>query len=287
MNCVRDVTDEYMHENLNKLANNVRESFLYSSSTARLYNMQMFQTCFSKVRSWENDTAFVESMRQGQMYEESIFEEHLAPIVANASVMLDIGAHIGSQSLMSAHENPDLQIIAFEAQEKMFRLLCKNLDENSIRNIDARNVAVGHVCHPSVGIANFVEDHGVVSPDVVYGGNVPFNLGGIGLCGPNASEATSVVPMVTIDSLQLPHVDYMKIDVEGFEPLMLLGAQETINRCKPVILYEHNEKQPIQSALDHFGLQRNALPESEEILKSLGYNSITALPHDNWIAKVT
>ena len=117
-----DHSSSRVSQRASSIANNIiRERFLYSSSTARLSKMQMFQIRFGKVWSWENDIAFVESMRQGQMYEESTFEEHLAPIVANASVMLDIGAHIGSQSLMSAHENPDLQIIAFEAQEKMFR----------------------------------------------------------------------------------------------------------------------------------------------------------------------
>lgn len=210
----------------------------------------------------------------------------MAPIVANASVMLDIGAHLGSQSIMSSHENPRCQIIAFEAQEQMFRLLCKNLEDNSIQNVDARNVAVGHVCHPSVGIASFTVDGGKQYPNITYGGSRHFNIGGIALCGPSACEAASVVQMVTIDSLELPHVDYMKIDVEGFEPLVLLGAQETIKRCKPVIMFECNEKRPMQSVLDHFGLQSDAVPESADLLRSFGYNSITALPGYNWLAKV-
>lgn len=163
----------------------------------------------------------------------------MAPIVARASVMLDIGAHIGSQSLMSARVNPRCQILAFEAQEPMYRLLRKNLEENELLNIvEARNVAMGHVCHPHVGTANFVEDLGVRYPDCAYGGSETFNLGGIGLCGRSAREAAFVVPMVSVDSLGLPRVGYMKIDVEGFEPLVILGAQETITRCKPVIMFE-------------------------------------------------
>ena len=90
-----DHSSSRVSQRASSIANNIiRERFLYSSSTARLSNMQMFQTRFGKVWSWENDTAFVKSMRQGQMYEESTFAEHLAPIVANASVMLEIGAHI-------------------------------------------------------------------------------------------------------------------------------------------------------------------------------------------------
>ena len=37
----------------------------------------------------------------------------------------------------------------------------------------------------------------------------------------------------------LRQVDFMKIDVEGAEYEVLLGAQGTINRCHPIILFEH------------------------------------------------
>lgn len=252
---------------------------------------QQFDTRFGKMWAWNNDMAFVKSMRSGRMYEEELFQAHLAPIVAGATVMLDIGAHIGSQAIMSARHNPTCRIIAFEAQEPMFRLLQKNLQENCIPNVDARNVAVGHVCDPAgVGIADFVEDLGVMYPNWTYGGSGMFNLGGIGVCAPtgtHVSAAAPVVPMVSIDSLELPRVDYMKIDVEGCEPLVLLGAQETIKRCKPVILFECTEKRPHQSLLDYFGLgPRDAVPESAQLLRNLGYNSFSALPGYNWLAMV-
>ena len=193
--------------------------------------------------------------------------------------------------IMSARRNPTCRIIAFEAQEPMFRLLQKNLQENCIPNVDARNVAVGDVCDPaSVGITDFVEDLGVVYPNWAYGGSGMFNLGGIGVCAPtgtHVSAAAHVVPMVSIDSLELPRVDYMKIDVEGCEPLVLLGAQETIKRCKPVILFECTEKRPHQRLLDYFGLgPRDAVPESAQLLRNLGYNSFSALPGYNWLAMV-
>ncbi len=36
-------------------------------------------------------------------------------------------------------------------------------------------------------------------------------------------------------------LDFMKIDAEGFEPLILDGAKETIKRCRPVMLIEVNK----------------------------------------------
>lgn len=46
------------------------------------------------------------------------------------------------------------------------------------------------------------------------------------------------LPMITIDSLNLPACDFICLDVEGFEPLALRGAEATIRRCRPVIMIE-------------------------------------------------
>ena len=46
------------------------------------------------------------------------------------------------------------------------------------------------------------------------------------------------IPMATLDSMALPVCDFIKIDVEGFEPGVIEGATETILRCHPVIMVE-------------------------------------------------
>jgi FkbM family methyltransferase len=45
-------------------------------------------------------------------------------------------------------------------------------------------------------------------------------------------------PSLRIDDLDFPRVDLIKIDVEGFEPYVLLGAVETIAKYQPVIIVE-------------------------------------------------
>lgn len=54
------------------------------------------------------------------------------------------------------------------------------------------------------------------------------------------------VPAITLDSLELPIVDLLKIDVQGAEALVLLGAMGTLRRCCPVVLVE--EKGALQSS---------------------------------------
>ncbi len=50
------------------------------------------------------------------------------------------------------------------------------------------------------------------------------------------------IPSVTIDSLKLPYCGLIKLDIEGAEMDALLGALDTIRRCKPVIVIECSSK---------------------------------------------
>jgi hypothetical protein len=44
----------------------------------------------------------------------------------------------------------------------------------------------------------------------------------------------------SIDSMELPRVDLIKIDAEGSEIDVLIGAKKTLDRCRPLVLMEFN-----------------------------------------------
>ena len=44
--------------------------------------------------------------------------------------------------------------------------------------------------------------------------------------------------MLTVDSLNLPSLGFLKLDLEGGEYLALQGARETIEKYRPVIFVE-------------------------------------------------
>lgn len=46
------------------------------------------------------------------------------------------------------------------------------------------------------------------------------------------------IPIITIDSLDLPGCDILCLDIEGHEPHALLGAEQTIRKYRPVIMFE-------------------------------------------------
>lgn len=56
------------------------------------------------------------------------------------------------------------------------------------------------------------------------------------------NDVTSAVPVMTVDQLGLDYLDLLALDVEGYETAVYLGAEETIARCKPVIICEETGK---------------------------------------------
>jgi FkbM family methyltransferase len=53
-----------------------------------------------------------------------------------------------------------------------------------------------------------------------------------------SGEMSLQVEVTSIDDLALAHVDFIKVDVEGYELQVLVGAEATLRRCRPTILIE-------------------------------------------------
>ena len=69
-----------------------------------------------------------------------------------------------------------------------------------------------------------------------------------------------------LDSFDFENVDYLKVDVEGFELQFLKGAAETIKRTKPVINIE------IKNNCESFGISRQDI--ADYICKDLGMTCV-------------
>jgi hypothetical protein len=83
----------------------------------------------------------------------------------------------------------------------------------------------------------------MIVPELDY--STENNFAGLAL---GAYQQGEKVRMLTIDSLDLQHCDFMKIDVEGMELEVLKGARETIARFKPA-LYVENDREEKSAAL--------------------------------------
>jgi len=165
--------------------------------------------------------------------------EHIVALAnEKKGLVLDIGANIGniSQALISAgHE-----VVAFEPQPEVCELLRLNCPSAVVHNL-------------AVGATNSI----VQIPKIDY--SQSGNFGGVSI----DSGIGLVIEVRTLDSYKLNDVSLIKIDVEGFEEQVLLGAQETIARSKPIIYLEADRVEKL-AALD-------------DILKSMAY---THTPHN-------
>lgn len=72
------------------------------------------------------------------------------------------------------------------------------------------------------------------------------------------------IPSLTIDSLNLPELDFMSLDVEGYEEKILRGAERTIEKFRPVIAAE-NAGGGVVSFLNAFGYKTDCVSKADTV----------------------
>ena len=166
---------------------------------------------------------------------------HAMPHVRDPQVFVDIGGHVGLWSMQA--ELDFEEIIAFEPHAEHAACYEKNCRTSNIL----------HKC--ALG-----EDFGHVSLTGQEGSSGDTHVAGDG-----------DIPMFPLDYFELERIDLMKIDTEGYELPIILGATETIRRCKPVIVVEQkgrdgmyfgSEPQGALKALERMGMRKLCAPLS-------------------------
>ncbi len=204
---------------------------------------------------------YVKSMLiSGHPWEPHI-RELIFKYVKPKSIVLDIGAHIGTHTLdMSKQVGPKGRVLAFEPQPKIFRELFWNARLNKAKNIYFYPVAVG-------------DHNGTIELSPL----LPYNEAGTSLIWGGAGK---FMPLITIDSLMLNNVSLIKIDVELQENLVLDGAKETIARCRPVILIEIRGDYGFENAPPAI---KDEIVFTISKLERMGY-TVTCIGHADFLA---
>lgn len=223
-----------------------------------------------------HDVVFNEALSIGRVYEEDMILHKILPLLKHVpnATLLDIGANIGCHSILYAKYLPTSTVLAFEPQETIFKLLQHNVIKNKLANIKLYNTAVGHKECQCTMSKMLYDGYNI---EINYNSQTPFNSGGISI-GENGEQ----INMVTIDQFNLDRCDYIKMDVEGAEPLVLLGALETIKKHKPIIVFECSDKTVSDEMRRALGIDF-PINTSTTLLTELGY-TITNLEGCNFIA---
>lgn len=168
-------------------------------------------------------------------------------------VAIDGGANIGVHTLEWArHMHGWGRVLGFEAQEVVFYALAGNIALNNCLNARAKLAALGERCGElSVPQPDYLAHASFGSLELRLRENGEF----IGQTIAYDTASGSTVPMVSIDSLDLPRVDLIKLDIEGMEIEALTGARDTLRRCKPMLTVEvlKTGSTLVEQFLDEFG----------------------------------
>jgi FkbM family methyltransferase len=168
-------------------------------------------------------------------------------------VAIDCGANIGVHTVEWSRQMTDWgTVTAIEAQERIFYALAGNIAINNCFNAKAIHAAVSSGCG-SLTIPSL--DHQKPASFGSLELTKLENTEPIGQAINYSEEQGAVVTMISLDSLSLHRCDFIKIDVEGMESLVLDGAAETITKHRPILLVEmiKSRKDVLQTRLTSLG----------------------------------
>ena len=156
-------------------------------------------------------------------------------------IALDCGANIGVFTVEWAKAMTGWgSVLAIEAQERIYYALAGNIAINNCFNARAIHAAVD--AQPGtlrIPRPDYLSPGTFGSLELRYSPNAEF----IGQSIDYSEANLTPVPAISIDSLALPRIDLLKIDVERMEMAVLTGAQQSIGRHLPIILVERLKAQ--------------------------------------------
>lgn len=160
--------------------------------------------------------------------------EFLLTLVTPESIVIEVGANIGTHTVRLARVAKE--VIAFEPQRFCFYLLCANIALNQLVNARAHQVALG--------------DHASLAPMPLLDPRCENNFGGVEM-GEKGAGVHERVTMLPLDDMKTRRCDLLKIDVEGMEYEVLIGAAETIHRFRPLIYCENDRAEKSERLITH------------------------------------
>lgn len=154
-------------------------------------------------------------------------------LIPPGAVVVDVGANIGAHTLMFAEcVGPRGKVYAFEPTSYAFHKLQRNIGNNP--SLSPRIVA------QQAMLVSGERKDGV--PPEIYSSWPLLPAKGLHHSHGGAPKKTDGASAVSLDealrSFKVDRVDFVKIDVDGYEFEMIRGAKETISRFKPIILIE-------------------------------------------------
>jgi FkbM family methyltransferase len=153
-------------------------------------------------------------------------------LAQGSGTMIDVGANIGSIALPFASLQPSWRVIAIEAHRGLSGVLHANTLNNRLYNVEVMHAAAGgHRALVDFPATSLLEKA---------------NFGELGFS--TDTEAKETTLMLPLDDVAPADTRLVKIDVEGFEPEVLKGAEAMIRSQAAVWLVEATIQHPQAAA---------------------------------------
>lgn len=216
---------------------------------------------------WVNpdDSFYMQRFGKGTLPYQTRNLKFLRAVCPTPEVVLDVGMNIGSNTIeyatWAAH------VHGFEPFPSTFDIAKVNIEHNQKRECIGRYIGDNDVSgayehFPDEEMGWWINADGSYASLEMTGQIHLYNCGLGDECtvlgmedhrnnaGHNCMASNSKntydkvqVPVNTIDSFDFDTVDFIKIDVEGFELAVVRGARNTIKSCRPVLQIELIDKQ--------------------------------------------
>jgi len=201
---------------------------------------------FDGLKIKTNTSSFIE----WQIFFKGSYEKNIADLIKRylpkGGVFVDVGANVGVHTLTAARIAS--RVIAFEPIPEIANRLLENCLLNSFTNVDIKPVVVS-------------DEEGIATLYVLEGSNKSSTV-----CKEVTSRPHRTVERgaVGLDSaLKNQQVDFIKIDTDGNDRNVLMGAKEVIRKNRPVIIFEDSDetvskfsRKEIDEMLSFFGYQQ-------------------------------
>lgn len=193
-----------------------------------------------------SDDAYLEHMQ-------GVFEPDLVQLLRSTAdgseVALDVGANVGCTAILLGSIAGEVH--AFEPSPTTSALLERNVARSGLTNVTVHAFGLG-------------ERHG--ESELTH---APSDRSGGFVSDGTRASAGHVTERVRIEALDdvmgwlgVASVDFIKLDVEGYEGHVIRGAAQTLARCRPVAVMELNHW-----CLNAF--QRTSIPDHFDLLRSV------------------
>ena len=173
-----------------------------------------------------------------------VWEYHLYEIYSNMITKdyycIDAGANLGFHSIQFG--NLGKKVYAFEPQSYVYNQLCANVLFNNLNSIvETYRLGLGDK-EDKQQLWNIEHEDWVGSGMHNWGGRgiIQENYGGIERSTKNEIREEDIIKLITLDSLNINKCDLIKVDIQGYEYNMFVGAKKLIDTFKPIIFLENS-----------------------------------------------